>query len=105
MTDNKGTQALASNPRYNCRVLEGLETAKCASGNSLNNPVLCRGLEAYGVVVKCKKTKTTSPAWQCNWCLQNACEVPSRSAIGSQVAEVKGLHLLMSSAHLHASII
>ncbi|KAI3923345.1 hypothetical protein MKW98_026938, partial [Papaver atlanticum] len=56
-------------------------------------------LEAYCVVVKLKKTKTTSPAWQCNWCLQDACEIPSRSATGSQVAEVKGLHLLMSSMH------
>ncbi|KAI3860490.1 hypothetical protein MKW92_015330 [Papaver armeniacum] len=82
MTDNKGTQV--------------------SSGNNLNNPVLCRGLEAYGVVVKCKKTKTTSQAWQCNCCLQNACEVPIRSAIGSHVAEVKSLHLLMSSTHLHA---
>ncbi|KAI3896778.1 hypothetical protein MKW98_009631 [Papaver atlanticum] len=54
-------------------------------------------LEPYGIVVKLKKTKTTSPAWQCNWCLQDACEVPSRSATGSRVAEVKGLHLLMSS--------
>ncbi|KAI3954419.1 hypothetical protein MKW92_039886 [Papaver armeniacum] len=74
----------------------------CFGEYSLNNPVLCRGLEAYGVEVKLKKTKTTSPAWQCNWCLQDACEVPSRSVVGSQASEAKGLHLLMSSTHLYA---
>ncbi|RZC47633.1 hypothetical protein C5167_040587 [Papaver somniferum] len=60
------------------------------------------GLEAYRVVVKLKKTKTTSPTWECNWCLQDACEVPSRSVVGSQASEAKRLHLLMSSTHHYA---
>ncbi|KAI3913060.1 hypothetical protein MKW92_040966 [Papaver armeniacum] len=98
LTDYKGTKQSG----YNCRVLEGLETAKCFGEYSLNNPVICRGLEAYGMVVKLKKTKTTSPACQCNWCLQDACEVSSRN-VGSHASEAMGhLHLLMFSTHLYA---